>query len=189
LAAATVIVAALLTLGLACKGGGRTNRFPLVPVTATPAETPTLIPVPNAPPLEVVGRETRWRVYVQSVDRPARMPPARVTPTPDGYRERAQGQFVVVLTNVENVGEAVPSVSTDLGSVLLLVDASGREWTPLRGASAAYTLTLPGAPGNPLDARLQPARGIPYAFVFDVPPNASGLTFTAQGSTSRVSLP
>jgi hypothetical protein len=187
---ATVVAGAVLLVATGCREAQPALRRSATPIVVAPeSPTPTVRTITSTTPIEVSGRETKWRLYLSFVDRPRDLPRLKLTPTPEGAREQAEGQFVVVAMNIENIGNAVPTVSVDLGDAVVLTDGSGREYRPLRGASASYTLTMPGAPGNPYDARLQPNRGIPYAFVFDVPANATGLQFSGQGAPGKVALP
>lgn len=192
---AQVLVALLLAViasgaSIACQNQAAPDRRVATPFVVAPeSPTPSLNPISEMQSMDISGQETTWRVWITFVDRPKQVPPVRVSPTPSvGYRLSAEGQFIVVGANVENIGNAVPTLSVDLGDAVMLTDASGREYRPLRGSSAAYTLTLPGAPGNPYEARPQPSRGVPYAFVFDVPASATGLQFTGRGATTKVPI-
>jgi hypothetical protein len=190
-ATAALLAVGLTTFGLVgCRTQEPAARRVGTPIVVAPeSPTPTVRTLPDTAPIEVTGQETKWRLWVTFVDRPRELQRLRISPTPEASPEKAEGQFVVVVANIENIGTSVPTVSLDLGRAVVLTDGTGKEYQPLRGASAAYSVTLPGSPGNPYEARLQPSRGIPYAFVFDVPVAATGLQFSGRGAASKINVP
>jgi hypothetical protein len=146
-----------------------TNPTVRPPATAAPAPTPP--PTPTTPALapgEVVVQKP-WHASLLRPDYAVLIDGAIGTLQP-------RGRFVLALLAVGNDGAAPARIPVDLFS---LVDSQGNRYPPTPAASTTFLVTYGrGQRGELSMEELIPAGGgnISVPLIFDVPPNARGLT-------------
>lgn len=97
---------------------------------------------------------------------------------------QAEGEFLIVFARVSNHGQEMQLVSRDL---FVARDEQGREYTPVKSAvQVAYVLQHGMEPS--LDSPLAAGRSRDSVVVFDVPPDAKGLTLGLDGATETLKL-
>lgn len=153
----------------ATPSGGSSNKPTETPKAATqvPAPKATQTPMPSVGSTASKGN---WEVALEKVDRNKSLPEAF------GSKDAIpQGQFLVVLASVKNVGkETYPLNSNDFNVI-----ASGD--IKYRLTSQTTLKELAGYQTVWLSVQVQPQLSQKIRLVFDVPPGAQGLQLDVQG--------
>jgi hypothetical protein len=180
------VTAALPTLAATTAPGDAAGASP----TAVPADaggaptaaiaTPTAMLGPTAAPALAVGQVVDrgdWSVTV--------LRPEHLLPLSGSIGEYApRGRFVLALVAVSNLGPAPAPLPAD---ALALVDARGTRYPPVPAASTAYLSAYQrGLRGDlSMEEPVPPGAGIvSVPVIFDVPPDARGLTLVVDGAQS-----
>ena len=97
---------------------------------------------------------------------------------------QAEGDFLVVFAKVTNQGQAMQLVSRDL---FLVHDGQGNEFEPVKSAvQVAYVLQHGMEPS--LDSPLAAGQARDSVIIFDVPADATALTFGLSGTEATLKL-
>lgn len=157
------LLAGCLALLVACGGGSSAG-----PVTADADK------VDINKPLQV----DNWEIALLK-------PPEKVKVVGAGnITYQAEGEFLIVFARVSNHGQEMQLVGRDL---FVVRDEQGREYTPVKSAvQVAYVLQHGMEPS--LDSPLAAGRSRDSVVVFDVAPDATGLTLGLEGTTETLRL-
>jgi hypothetical protein len=148
--------------------------------TAAPADVPTPTSAPAAtavPPTLAIGQVVEAGDWSVTVLRPDHL--VALSGSVGGLAPR--GRFALALVAVSNRGPAPATIPPDL---LELADARGNRYPALPAASTAYLAAYErGLRGDlSMEEPLPPGGLLSVPVLFDVPPDATGLTLAVRGA-------
>ncbi len=141
------------------------------PKPDTPTPTPKA-PTPTATPRPSVGQTVsvkNWDITVKSADRLGK----ELVWSQYGNKSQAAGEWLVVLVEMKNTGDRNFGVNTH---DFELKTAAGATYT-VSSDLGAYTYSEAKG-GQRIGGQVPPGVAVHYHIVFDVAPDATGLTFT-----------
>lgn len=160
---ALFLIACCLSILVACGGGSSSE-----PVTADAAS------VDINKPLQAGD----WEIELLK-------PPEKIKVVGTGdITYQAEGEFLVVFAKVSNHGQAMQVVGRDL---FIARDGQGQEYKPVKSAvQIAYVLQHGMEPS--LDSPLAAGKSRDSVVIFDVSPDATGLTLGLDGTAGTLTL-
>lgn len=161
---ALFLIVCCLSVLVACGGGGSSAE----PVTADAANVDVNKPL----------QAGDWEIALLK-------PPEKIKVVgASDITYQAEGEFLVVFAKVSNHGQEMQVVGRDL---FIARDGQGQEYTPVKSAvQIAYVLQHGMEPS--LDSPLAAGKSRDSVVIFDVSPDATGLTFGLDGTADTLRL-
>lgn len=161
---AAFLIVCCFALLVACGGGGSSAE----PVTADAANVDVNKPL----------QAGEWEIELLKA-------PEKIKVVGEGdITYQADGEFLVVFARVSNHGQAMQVVGRDL---FVVRDGQGQEYTPVKSAvQVAYVLQHGMEPA--LDSPLAAGKSRDSVVIFDVSPDATGLTLGLDGTAETLKL-